>query len=163
MWILLLPLLAQVPSDRAILEAENAREAGAPILRAAIASSDLHAQRLAVRALGRLENPAYSELAVGLLTSPDAQVRRAAVNALAQMRAPFHFTIDRDATVRAVMYESIGRAKPIADDAEAILGGGLRDSDGAVRAGAARGIESLFRLNTPRKPMPRPALPCSQT
>ena len=40
MWILLLPLLAHVPSERAILEAENAREAGMTIPRAAIASSD---------------------------------------------------------------------------------------------------------------------------
>jgi hypothetical protein len=46
-------MLAQVPVDRAILEAEHAREAGMPALRTAVASADPRAQRLAARAIGR--------------------------------------------------------------------------------------------------------------
>ncbi len=157
MWLILLPMLAQVPVDRAVLEAEHAREAGMPALRAAVSGPDVRAQRLAARAIGRIENPAHSDLLAPLFRSADVQVRRAAAGALAQMRAPFDYgallAAERDATVRAVIYEAIGRTKPVTDVAETLLVSGLAEKDARVRAGAARGLESLFRLNpAPRRP-----------
>jgi cyclophilin family peptidyl-prolyl cis-trans isomerase/HEAT repeat protein len=133
------------------MEAEQAREAGISTLLAAAAGPDVRLQVLAARAIGRLENPAHRDALIPLLHSPDLQVRRAAMGALAQMRAPFEYAAllqaERDASVRAVIYEAIGRAKPVAGDSEALLAGGLNDPDARVRAGAARGLESLFRLN----------------
>jgi cyclophilin family peptidyl-prolyl cis-trans isomerase/HEAT repeat protein len=74
------------------------------------------------------------------------------------MRAPFDWAAtlrtESDATVRAVIYEAAGRAKPLAGDAEPLLAAGFGDPDPRVRTGAARGLESLFRLNSkpPRQP-----------
>jgi cyclophilin family peptidyl-prolyl cis-trans isomerase/HEAT repeat protein len=163
-WIFLVSLLApvvmlaQVPSDRAILEAEQAREAGLPVLLAAAKSSDTRVQRLAARAIGRLESPAHVEAVEPLLYSAEPAVRIAAFAALAQMRAPFTYgpllKTERDPAVRAVIYEAIGRATPVADGAESLLAGGLSDADPPARAGAARGLESLFRLNS--KPLRQP-------
>ena len=138
--------------------AEHAREAGVATLLAAVAGTDTRAQALAARALGRLENVAHGDALIPLLGSADPQVRRAAVGALAQMRASVEYgavlQAERDASVRAVIHEAIGRAKPLAGDAEQLLAGGLGDADPRVRAGAARGLESLFRLNSvpPRQP-----------
>jgi cyclophilin family peptidyl-prolyl cis-trans isomerase/HEAT repeat protein len=142
---------AQSPADRRILEAEQVREAGVPVLLAAVANGDVRSRVLAARAIGRLENPAYRDSLVPLLRFPDPQVRRAAAGALAQMRAAFAWAsvlqAERDASVRAAIFEAIGRAKPLSDDAEPLLAGGLKDTDLRARAGAARGLESLFRLN----------------
>jgi cyclophilin family peptidyl-prolyl cis-trans isomerase/HEAT repeat protein len=142
---------AQAPAERAVIEAEEAREAGVPALLAAAKSSDVRLQSLAARAIGRLENPAHRYALIPLLASPDALVRRAAVAAMAQMRVPFEHRAllqkERDASVRAVIYEAVGRAKPVAADAEMLLVDGLRDVDSRGRVGAARGLESLFRLN----------------
>ena len=154
MWILLAAaaMLAQAPADRVLLEAENAREAGVPSLAKAAASSDARAKRLAARALGRLENPAHRDVLIPLLNSPDPSVRRAAAAALAQMRASFSYSglldSERDAAVRAAIYEAVGRANPPPEDAERSLVSGLRTDPAA----AARGLESLFRLNPPKKP-----------
>lgn len=149
MWILLLALLAQSPGDRTVLEAEQAREAGVPALLKAVASPDVRTERLAARALGRLENPAHRDALTPLLRSPDPQVRLAAVSALAQMRASLDYApllqAEKDAAVRAVIYEAMGRAKPVPDNAESLLVQGLGD-------GAARGLEALFRLNRQRRP-----------
>ena len=73
------------------------------------------------------------------------------------MRATYDFAAliraEKDASVRAVIYEAVGRAKPIDDGAEPLLVAGLIDADARARAGAARGLESFFRLNpAPRKP-----------
>ena len=157
MWLILIPMLAQVPVDRAVLEAEHAREAGASALVAATTKPDARTQRLAARALGRLENTAHASALTPLLSSPDASVRRAAASALAQMRAPYAYApllqSERDATVRAVINEAIGRAQPAGDDAEPLLAAGLSNAAPTARAGAARGLESLFRLNpAPRQP-----------
>jgi cyclophilin family peptidyl-prolyl cis-trans isomerase/HEAT repeat protein len=144
------PARAQVPTERALLEAEQAREAGVPTLLAAAAGPNVRLQALAARAIGRLENPAHRDALIPLLHSTDPLVRRAAVGALAQIRAPFDYAAlikaERDASVRAAIYEAIGRAKPVAEDAEGLLTGGLSDPDVRVRAGAARGLESLFQL-----------------
>ena len=164
MWTLVLSLLvpvtmlAQVPSDRALLEAEQAREAGFSTVLAAASGADPLGQRLAARAIGRLENPAHSSALEPLLHSADPQVRLAAFAAFAQMRAPFAYAAllesERDSAVRAVIYEAIGRATPVSNDAEGLLVAGLSDTNPQTRAGAARGLESLFRLNSkpPRQP-----------
>jgi cyclophilin family peptidyl-prolyl cis-trans isomerase/HEAT repeat protein len=151
------PIAAQDPADRLLLEAEQAREAGVPALLVA-AKGGVRSQILAARAIGRLENPSYRDVLIPLLDSADQQVRRSAAGALAQMRAPFKWTAvlkaERDGNVRVAIFEAIGRAKPLTEDAESVLVDGLKDADAKARAGAARGLESLFRLNSkpPRKP-----------
>jgi cyclophilin family peptidyl-prolyl cis-trans isomerase/HEAT repeat protein len=151
-WLLIAPMVAQVPADRVLLEAEQMREAGASALLAATKSGDARSQMLAARAIGRLENPAYLDALIPLLRSPDPQVRRAAAGAMAQMRVTFAWAPllekERDFAVRAAMFEAVGRAKPPGDDAELLLANGLKDRDPQARAGAARGLESLFRLNS---------------
>ena len=154
-------LAAQVPVDRAILEAEHSREAGMPALRTAVAGNNPRTQRLAARAVGRIENPAHRDDVIPLFKSPDAGVRRAAAGALAQMRVMYDYAsllrAEKDATVRAVIHEAIGRAKPFDAASETLLAGGLTDADARVRTGAARGLESLFRLN------PAPVRPTAAT
>ncbi|MES3032650.1 MAG: peptidylprolyl isomerase [Gemmatimonadota bacterium] len=151
MWILLLPVLvAQVPVDRAVLEAEHARASGVPALVRAATGRDPRAQRLAARALGRLEDSSHRATLIPLLSARDAGVRRAAAGALAQLRAAHDYDAalrtERDPTVRAALYEALGRAKDGGAEAEATLVRGLREPAIAVRAGAARGMESLLRL-----------------
>ena len=60
---------------------------------------------------------------------------------------PRSLQTEHDASVRAAIFEAIGRAKPPAEDAEALLAAGLAERDLRARAGAAHGIEALFRLN----------------
>jgi HEAT repeat protein len=150
--LFLCPAAAQDSADRGLLDAEQAREAGVPTLLAALSQGDARARIVAARAIGRLENPAYRDALVPLLDSSDPRVRRAAAGALAQMRASFAWAAvikaERDASVRAAIFEAAGRAKPPADDAELLLAAGLKDADADARAGAARGLESLFRLNS---------------
>jgi cyclophilin family peptidyl-prolyl cis-trans isomerase/HEAT repeat protein len=157
--LFLFPTAAQDRADRVLLEAEQAREAGVPTLLAALTHGGVRTQMLAARAIGRLENPFYRDALIPLLNSSDPQVRRAAAGAIAQMRAPLSWAsalkAERDASVRAAIFEAVGRAKPIADDAESLLSGGLKDADSHARAAAARGLESLFRLNS--KPPHQPA------
>ena len=155
----LFPMAAQDRADRVLIEAEQAREAGAPALLAALTNGSVHSRILAARAIGRLENPSYRDALTPLLNSSDPQVRRAAAGALAQLRAPFAWARrpkdgTRDADARAAIFEAVGRAKPAAGDAELLLTTGLKDADPHARAGAARGLESLFRLNSkpPRQP-----------
>lgn len=159
--LVLIPSAAQDRADRVLLEAEQAREAGVPVLLAALTSGSAPSQILGARALGRLENPSYREALIPLLDSSDPQVRRAAAGALAQMRAPFAWggvlKTERDASVRAAIFEAVGRAKPAADDAESLLTSGLKDANPRARAAAARGLESLFRLNS--RPPHQPAAP----
>jgi cyclophilin family peptidyl-prolyl cis-trans isomerase len=157
MLLALFPVVAQDRSDRVLLEAEQAREAGLPVLLAAM-KGGVRSQMLAARAIGRLENASYRDVLIPLLASPDPQVRRAAAGALAQMRVSFAWAgvpkAERDGRVRAAIFEAIGRAKPVAEGAESVLADGLTDTDPQARTGAARGLESLFRLNSkpPRKP-----------
>ncbi len=149
--IILLPLKAQDAGDRALVEAEQARETGVPALLAGL-KGGARSQMLAARAIGRLENPAYRDALIPLLGSADPQVRRAAAGAVAQIRAPFAWAATlkagRDGSVRAAIFEAVGRAKPPDADAESTLAGGLKDAEPQARAGAARGLESLFRLNS---------------
>ncbi|MDZ7630181.1 MAG: peptidylprolyl isomerase [Gemmatimonadaceae bacterium] len=151
MWILILPMLAQVPEARTVLEHEHQRAAGAPALLAAASRGTSLTQQLAARALGRLEDTTHRGALVPLTRSPNARVRAAAFSALAQMRAGHTYATslatERDAGVRAVIYEALGRARPVPADAEAVLRRGLKEASVVARTGAARGIESLFRLN----------------
>lgn len=154
MWPLLAVLLqgatpAPCPSLRAIAEAEHARDAGLVTLVAGVSCADTARQRVAVRALGRLENPAAASAIAPLTRAPDPRVRQEAVNAMAQSRAPFDFAAllatERHAATRGTIYESIGRVTPTPAAAESILVAGLAEPHGHTRAGAARGLESLVR------------------
>lgn len=151
--MLLLPLLLllQNPSEHAILEAEHSRAEDVSTLLNGLKSPEVRIQRLAVRAIGRLERPGLRDSVVPLLRSSDAEVRREAVAALAQMGAAFDFAsllaAEKSGAVRAVIYESMGRARPPAPGSEARLVAGLADEDQTARTGAARGLETLVRLN----------------
>ncbi len=151
--MLLLPLLLllQAPTEHAILQAEYARAENASVLLDGLKSPDARMQRLAIRALGRLERPSLRDSVVPLLRSGDVEVRREAVAALAQMGAAFDFASllgsEKSGAVRAIIYESMGRVKPPPADSEARLVVGLQDDDIAARTGAARGLETLVRLN----------------
>jgi cyclophilin family peptidyl-prolyl cis-trans isomerase len=151
MWILLLPLLAQVPAERAVLDAEHARASGLPALLSAAKSASPRVQQLAARALGRLENPAGRDALTALLASRDAEVRIEAAHALGQIRVSSAFEenlrTERDARVRAALFEAIGRGQPVLASGERVLVAGLIEADARARAGAVRGLESLFRLN----------------
>ncbi len=164
MW-LLVPLLLQAAGAQApvpsttydLLRAEHARGTDMRAIHAALVSGDAVRQRLAVRAVGRFEQSALEPKVIPLLTARSALVRREAVNALGQMRSRYDLTLlltgEKDASVRAAIYETIGRI-PTAPGTSAAaatavtaqrLTDGLREADAVVRAGAARGLESLLR------------------
>ena len=136
------------PTERQLLEAEHLR-GDATVLIAGTRSSDARIQRIAVRAIGRLERPALQAAVEPLLRAADARVRMEAVNALGQMNVAYTYAAllagERDAAVRAVIYETVGRVRPTPPDAEALLARGLGDAALVARAGAARGLESLVR------------------
>ena len=148
------------PTTYELLRAEHARGTEMRAIEAALLSGDTVRQRLAVRAVGRFEQVALEPKVVPLLTARSVSVRREAVNALGQMRSAYDLSAllanESDASVRAVIYETMGRlpAPPGSSAAAAAaasaattqrLTGGLRDADAVARAGAARGIESLLR------------------
>jgi cyclophilin family peptidyl-prolyl cis-trans isomerase len=146
-WIIL--LLFQLPVGRAILEAEDARTGDVGPMVQGLKASDVATQRLAVRALGRLERPANVPLVSPALSSADAGLRKEAANALAQMRAPASVLLsalarERDPEVRGVLYESIGRLPEASDE---VLLKGLEDKALPAGVGAAKGLESWYRLN----------------
>lgn len=152
MWLLLIPMLAQqVPAERSVLEAEHARQAGVAALVRATTTGLPRVRAFAARGIGRLEDTTNQSALVTLTDSPTAPLRAAAFSGLAQMRAGYPFALalrtERDATVRAAIFEAIGRATPIADGSEAMLRLGLREANPVARAGAARGLEAMFRLN----------------
>lgn len=151
MLLLSLLLLLQNPSEHAILEAEHARAEDVSTLVNGLKSPEIRVQRLAVRAVGRLERPALRDAVLPLLGSSEAEVRRETVAAIAQMGAAFDFASllasEKSGAVRAVIYESMGRAKPPSSDTEARLVAGLKDQDLVARTGAARGLETLVRQN----------------
>lgn len=156
---LLFTLAAQNPADRAVLEAEHAREAGIAALVQATKAGGPRTRALAARGIGRLENPAYADVIAPLLSAREPLVRQAAAGALAQMKASRDWApllaSERDGWVRSVMYEAAGRGAPPAANTEALLVQGLADHSIVARTGAARGLESLFRINRrTRKPEP---------
>jgi len=160
MLLLSLLLLLQAPTEHAILEAEHARVEDVSTILNGLKSTEVHIQRVAIRALGRLERPALGDSVTPMLGSPDAAVRREAVEALAQMGAAIDFATllgaEKAPAVRAAIFESIGRVKPPAPGSEAPLIAGLKEEDLVARTGAARGLETLVRLNIKTTP-PEPA------
>lgn len=152
MIVLIFLALLQVPIERNILEMEDRRADNISVIPEALASSDPAVQRLAVRALGRLERPRYADSVTPLLRSPDPGVRMEAINALGQMGTDFDLSLpladERDEEVRGIYYETIGRL-PNAD--ERLLVQGLQEPGSHARNGAAKGLESYFRL-TENKP-----------
>jgi cyclophilin family peptidyl-prolyl cis-trans isomerase/HEAT repeat protein len=139
------------PIERSILEAEHTRSDDVSALLTSLKHPDPRIQRLAVRALGRLERDTYHDAVVPLLHASDAGVRKEAVNALGQMHANYEWPAllreEQDGPVRGVIYETIGRITPTPNETEALLVRGLSDGDLGARIGAAKGLESLFRLN----------------
>jgi len=145
------------PTAYAVLRAEHRRQPDA-VFDGAVSSNDTIVQRLAARALRRLETKSLAPTAARLLTSPAVSVRREAINALAQMGAPIPFasllTSERNGEVRGAVYESIGRTIPTpargsvsalpADVIEALTLG-LAEPNANARLGAARGLESAVR------------------
>jgi cyclophilin family peptidyl-prolyl cis-trans isomerase/HEAT repeat protein len=156
MWAFLLMAFLQSYFSRPILEAEDARlDPPTPLLEA-LQSPDTHVQRLAARAIGRLERVQLAEAVRPLLTSPDAGVRMEAVNALGQMNAPVDAATllenEKDAAVRAVLYETAGRLRDLPPGSAALLVDGLKDVQAAARTGAAKGLEAMFRTHRTMKP-----------
>jgi cyclophilin family peptidyl-prolyl cis-trans isomerase len=159
MWpLLLLQLQATTPpgspspalSRYDVLAAEHLREAGLPVLRAALTGSDTSAQRLAVRAVGRLEQPALRTLIDPLASSPAVSVRIAVAQAYGQMRAPVPSSIltsERDAAVRGAWFAAAGRSTGSVAEWEPQLTQALSEPGAATQRGAARGLEALLRLN----------------
>ena len=152
------------PATYQILRAEHARGADLRPLDSALVSGNAAQQRLAVRAIGRFEQTALEPKVIPLLTARSAGVRREAVYALGQMRSRFDLatllTTERDASVRAAIYETLGRLATAGESATATahtataqrLAEGLRESPLEVRAGAARGMESLLRRTARQHP-----------
>ncbi len=151
-------LLLQLPLQRAILEAEDSRSEDIGVLVQGLRSPDTQLQRLAVRALGRMERTENAELAVPLLSAPDAQLRKEAANALGQMGARVEVLIsalekEKEGSVRGILYETIGRL-PGAE--ERILLKGIDEEQADARVGAAKGLEAHFRLHSKTtKPSPQ--------
>ncbi|MEO8359112.1 MAG: peptidylprolyl isomerase [Vicinamibacteria bacterium] len=150
LWLPLL-LALQDPTSYAVLKAEYARPEDVSVLVAGTKSTDKTIQRIAIRALGRQERPALSGWVAPFTHVGDPALRREAVAALAQMSAEFDFAsllpTEKDGSVRAVVYEAIGRGKPLVATSEALLVTGLRDADLMARTGATRGLETWVRVN----------------
>jgi len=147
-----------------VLQAEDARPAAGPELDALIAAADgdnLVARRVAVRALGRLESASLSGEIARHLADPDAGVRAAAVEALAQSvhgedgstvldQLLARVEVEDAPAAQAALARSIGRLgleeaadRRRAAEALARLGG---DAPRAVAlVGVALGFESLLR------------------
>ena len=155
---LLLQPSPSLPIERQLLEIEHQRADDVSALLTALKSNDPVVQRLAVRTAGRLERASLKDAIVPLLRTSDAGVRAEAVNAMGQIKASYDYgSLLREETsgdVRAVIFETIGRAPLVAGESERLLVTGLTDSSPAARMGAAGGLESLFRMNRGIKPVP---------
>jgi cyclophilin family peptidyl-prolyl cis-trans isomerase/HEAT repeat protein len=166
-------LAAQAPSADApgapslryrMLVAEDARaatrEEAAPIVQA-LAGLDSTLARLAVRALGRLENPLFLPEIVRALGDQDHVVRAEAANALAQLSPADPGRVLRalrarlpeesNPVVRGALFDALGRVRhdSTADRqaTEQLLAGALASDSTplVVQLGAAYGLESLAR------------------
>ena len=128
----------------AILDEEDARgrgPSGIESLRQGLNAPEAELQRLAVRAIGRLEDPQFIPLILPLLFSDDETVRSEAVNALGQAA----FRTDGD-EVADVLFEYLVRERQEGPAVRAVIGrtlGRLRYAD-AVRF--RRAVETLLDL-----------------
>lgn len=166
---------------QAILDAEEARApdaSGIDMLLAGARSRTPAIQRLAVRALGRLERPALIPRLIPFLEAASADVRAETAGALAQaahglrsaertsgsgvgdVLAGLAARLEReaDAGVRGEICAALGRL-PLenADQARRVEGAIVAAQKGSapdrVVLGAARGFESLARLHGTLKPL----------
>lgn len=148
----------QLPLDRMLLEVEHTRSSNVAPITAAVGGRDARLQQLAARVAGRLERPELASEVIQLMQSPSVAVRRETASALGQMNAKVDYTAllqaEDDGIVRGELFTTIGRVMPAVSGAEALLVAGLDDATPAARAGAIRGIESLFRQNRAMKPAP---------
>lgn len=142
---------------RRILEIEHSRAEDASPL-ATIAGNDAKLQRLAVRAIGRLERASLVSMVAPFQKSPDALVRQEAASALGQLQARVDYAAmiaaEQNGAVRGELYTSLGRVLPAIDGAEAVLVKGLTDATPEGRTGAARGLEWLLRSTRGMKAAP---------
>ena len=159
----------------AIRAAEDARastpEGLAPMLQG-LDSGDPEVQRMAVRALGRLERATLVPVLIPMLGAQSPDVRAEAANALGQSvfnggaeaagwQLVARLDEERDPTVRGMILQTLGRLRyTLAEQvriAEEILVYELADSSlpAATMLGAARGIEALVRRNASTHPPER--------
>jgi cyclophilin family peptidyl-prolyl cis-trans isomerase/HEAT repeat protein len=154
---------------QAIVDAEIARapqQADLQVLIDGTQSKSPDIEALAVRALGRLERASAVPYILPLLTAPAPRVRSEAANALGQalagpgtqdatvVMAPLveRLKAETDASVRCVIYETLGRLPYISDSdarqVEGLLVKGTAKEDGSgllASLGAVDGLEALFR------------------
>jgi cyclophilin family peptidyl-prolyl cis-trans isomerase/HEAT repeat protein len=161
---------------QAMLAAEDAR-VETPVrmgpLLAGLTSDDPETQRIAVRALGRLERPSLVPTIASLLSSPAPSVRAEAANALGQSvfnggaelvfdSLLTHLVVDDDPLARGAIAEALGRlpydtAARIEHAKHALLAAS-QSVDGAwapleTLVGVARGFESLARRQSATLPL----------
>ena len=174
--LLLVPLVlwASVPRQdtllSTILAAEDARTATpeglAPVFQG-VTSPDTLVQRIAVRTLGRMERPSLVSRILPALAAGSPAVRMEAANALGQAvlnggadmvadALTARFNTEPDAGVQGAILHTLGRL-PFVDGqritaAEDLLTNALASTagDGRITAGAARGMESLYRTHARR-------------
>lgn len=170
---------ATAPADTSLLAAIRAAEDArastqedlAPILQG-LDSGDPEVQRIAVRALGRLERASLVPVLVPKLAAQSPDVRAEVANALGQSvfngaaeaaswQLVARLDEERDPVVRGMILRTLGRLPyTLAAQvriAEEILVHELADSSlpAATVLGAARGIESLVRRNASTHPPER--------
>lgn len=156
--ILASPLSAQTVSRVSVLRAEYERAAPAAF-RAAVVHPDPAIRRLAIRALGRLENAVALPILEPLLRRADARDRIVVVEALAQIVAarsrgtpdfPWCAALnaEREPTVRGAIYAAWGRTSAADTVALRALANGLGALHRAEQHGAATGVESLLRRHS---------------
>lgn len=157
---------------QAMLAAEDSRAAD-PVslatLLTGIESPNEEIQKIAVRALGRLERFNMSDRIARLLEADQPAVRREAVNALGQslqrggdLSAYVSMLLarlenERDPEVRGVIAETLGRL-PYLDSqtlqrVELILGSFTSSVEPAIRLGAVDGLEAIARLRGDQTPL----------
>jgi cyclophilin family peptidyl-prolyl cis-trans isomerase len=164
------------PADRALLtrliRAEDARaraDSDLTTLRRGLAATNPALRRVAVRGLGRLERADVLGDIAPRLSDPDAGVRRAAAEALAQgaSRDGARFARaaladragdEKDSTVLAAIAESMGRIQPanaqeLAATAE-VLASMADDTSAVELRGVVRGLFFLSRRQEARGAMP---------
>lgn len=154
-----------------VAEADARGDIGLARIHRHLASPDPRLRSLAVRALGRLEDPAQLDPIGGLLDDVDGAVRGAAAAAMAQavfgadpgpvlQALAAQVEVETDAAVLGGLATSLGRlafrtpqARATADAALVSVAERLppRESDPALagRIGVARGIEALARSGRP--------------
>lgn len=133
-----------------VLAAEYARgatPASIGVLDAALASGDTVLQRLAVRAIGRMEDKTLVGRIAPMLTSPSASVQRETLNAYGQLglRPPFAPAQAVNGSVRGAYFATLGRVEASSPEMYATMISALADNSADAQLGAAKGLESLAR------------------